>query len=102
MIRTPQWKYIHRYPYGPHELYDLATDPDENNNLINDGGAGEIVAEMRYQLEAWFLRFATLERDGARQPVTGKGQIERVGVAGQGQPAFANDWHYIDAEERPR
>ena len=21
MIRTKEWKYIHRYPYGPHELY---------------------------------------------------------------------------------
>lgn len=23
MIRTKKWKYIHRYPYGPYELYDL-------------------------------------------------------------------------------
>ena len=29
MIRTQEWKYVHRYPYGPHELYDLVNDPDE-------------------------------------------------------------------------
>ncbi len=29
MIRTREWKYVHRYPYGPHELYDLTRDPDE-------------------------------------------------------------------------
>ena len=27
MIRTQEWKYVHRYPYGPHELYDLVNDP---------------------------------------------------------------------------
>ena len=27
MIRTHRWKYVHRYPDGPNELYDLANDP---------------------------------------------------------------------------
>lgn len=36
MIRTRGWKYIHRYPYGPHELYHLSVDPDEKVNLIED------------------------------------------------------------------
>ena len=27
MMRTEEWKYVHRYPDGPHELYDLANDP---------------------------------------------------------------------------
>ena len=102
MIRTTQWKYIHRYPYGPHELYDLAADPAEQNDLIDVDSARAIVAELRSQLEAWFCRFSNLERDGVRQPVTGKGQIERVGAAGEGQPAFASDWHYIDAMGSPR
>lgn len=41
-IRTDEWKYIH-YPTGDgkpdthlSELYHLATDPEENHNLIND------------------------------------------------------------------
>ena len=36
MIRTREWKYVHRYPYGPHELYDLVGDPDERSNLVED------------------------------------------------------------------
>ena len=32
MIRTRAWKYVHRCPYGPHELYDLANDPEEKAN----------------------------------------------------------------------
>ena len=39
MIRSRDWKYIHRYPYGPHEFYDLANDPDEAHNLIDTAGA---------------------------------------------------------------
>ena len=38
MVRTKEWKYVHRYPYGPHELYDLVNDPDEKHNLIDDKG----------------------------------------------------------------
>ena len=29
MIRERLWKYVHRYPFGPHELYDLQQDPGE-------------------------------------------------------------------------
>ncbi len=34
MIRTREWKYVHRYPYGPHELYHLAGDPGERMALV--------------------------------------------------------------------
>ncbi|MFO7635041.1 MAG: sulfatase-like hydrolase/transferase [Caldilinea sp.] len=102
MIRTVQWKYVHRYPYGPHELYDLTADPDERHNLIDDADFGATVTELRHHLEVWFCRFANLERDGARQPVTGKGQTELVGPNGSGRIAFASDWHYIDEHGNPR
>ena len=37
MIRTHAWKYIHRYPHGPHVLYDLGNDL--RRNLASDPGA---------------------------------------------------------------
>ena len=32
-VRTDRWKYTHRQPNGPHELYDLNNDPGEEINL---------------------------------------------------------------------
>lgn len=36
MIRSREWKYVHRHLDGPHELYDLVNDPDEEPNRISD------------------------------------------------------------------
>lgn len=36
MIRTREWKYVHRYPYGPHELFELVHDPGERVNMLAD------------------------------------------------------------------
>ena len=36
MIRSAEWKLVWRYPAGPHELYDVAEDPDERVNLSAD------------------------------------------------------------------
>ena len=39
MIRRGRWKYVHRYPDGPHELYDMENDPDETKNLYGTEAA---------------------------------------------------------------
>ncbi|MCD6289877.1 MAG: sulfatase-like hydrolase/transferase [Anaerolineae bacterium] len=101
MIRTREWKYVHRYPYGPHELYDLANDPDEEHNLIDDPGYQARVEELEAELESWFLRYVDPRIDGAKEPVTGKGQIDLAGTLGQGRRAFADDWWYIDEDGKP-
>ena len=88
MIRDDAWKYVHRYPYGPHELYCLGEDPDEKNNLVDDQKYRDIVNRLRGRLEAWFLEYAAPSRDGAREAVSGKGQVDVVGPAGEGRPAF--------------
>ena len=88
MIRTREWKYVHRYPYGPHELYDLAGDPDERKNLIDDESRSSVIAEMRKRLAEWFARFVVAPVDGARFPVTGKGQRERIDPDHRGEEAF--------------
>jgi len=102
MIRSKEWKYVHRYPYGPHELYDLVNDPDERDNLIGDLGRKKITEQMKAQLEEWFIQYADPHVDGTREAIYGKGQIDLAGIAGKGRKAFADDWWYIDADGNPK
>ncbi|MCU0502574.1 MAG: sulfatase-like hydrolase/transferase [Anaerolineae bacterium] len=95
MIRSRDWKYIHRYPYGPHEFYDLTNDPDEAHNLIDSAEHQARIAEMKGALDAWFLRYVDPAVDGTREPVTGKGQTGWAGPAGRGKKVFADDWRYL-------
>lgn len=88
MIRTKEWKYIHRYPYGPHELYDLVNDPGENSNLIDDPNQMNIIASMKAELEQWFVKYTDPAKDGIREPVTGAGQSDLSGLAVQGVNPF--------------
>jgi len=50
MIRSQDWKYVHRYPYGPHELYDLRNDPGETHNLIQKPAQRVIAQELKGEL----------------------------------------------------
>jgi hypothetical protein len=102
MIRTPRWKYVHRYPYGPHELYDLENDPGEEVDRIADLSTMETAAELNALLADWFVRYADPRLDGSREAVTGKGQLERAGTTGQGKPAYGSEWWYIDADGNRR
>jgi len=88
MIRTQEWKYIHRYPRGPHELYDLVHDPGERKNLVEDESQQGLVAQMRKRLSGWFERYVTPHRDGTRFPITGSGQRERIDDEHCGEEAF--------------
>ncbi len=88
MIRTPEWKYVHRYPYGPHELYDLIGDPDERKNLVDEKSKAPVVAEMRKRLKEWFARYVIPELDAARLPVYGRGQRLKVPDADCPEDAF--------------
>ncbi|NOU86002.1 sulfatase-like hydrolase/transferase [Paenibacillus sp. LMG 31460] len=78
MIRTRDWKYVHRYPYGPHELYDLRKDPDEDANRIDDDECQEMLESLRYRLGEWFGKYVIPEKDGRTAPVTGFGQLSPV------------------------
>jgi arylsulfatase A-like enzyme len=94
MVRTQEWKYVHRYPEGPHELYHLRDDPGERSNLVDDAGYRQRTKELRLQLEDWFARYATdPERDGRLWSVTGKGQLRPLGgPLGEGTgEAFAQE-----------
>lgn len=89
MIRTACWKYVHRYPFGPHLLFDLAADPGERHDLVAAPEHAGVLGELRARLHAWFALHADPLRDGAHEGVWGRGQLGPVGPQGQGRPAFA-------------
>ena len=91
MVRTRQWKYVHRYPFGAHELFDLVNDANEENNLIDDEKHRAIREELQAKLDAFFVRYADPERDGSREAVMGRGQLDIVGPAAKGKKRFGDD-----------
>lgn len=80
MIRTKEWKYVHRYPYGKNELYDLRTDPGEEHNLYGEEKWEAKAVEMKKRMEGWFLNYVNPEIDGTKEGVTGLGQLDRAGM----------------------
>ena len=91
MVRTKRWKYVHRYMFGPNELYDLYCDPDETTNLIDVESTRSVQNELRDRLVAWFERFADPARDGAGEVVTGSGQLGLCGADSDGISTFSID-----------
>lgn len=92
MIREKRWKYVHRSPGGPHELYDLEADPNEVVNRIDAPEYAVHRDRLRGQLTDWFARYVDPSRNGAQLPVTGKGQNDRVSGWAD---VFADDWYYL-------
>lgn len=88
MIRTKEWKYIHRIPYGPDELYHLTEDAGEEVNLAGCEGYGEIAAELKKRLTSWFWKYADPAVDAAREGVTGFGQMCRPGIYSDREHTF--------------
>jgi arylsulfatase A-like enzyme len=56
MVRTRDWKYVHGPDRDDHELYDLAADPWELDNLAGDPGHEAVVARLRRRLLDWSIR----------------------------------------------
>jgi hypothetical protein len=52
MVRTSEWKYVHRYPDGPHELFDLVNDPGERTNLVGQSSAQPVAERLRASVQA--------------------------------------------------
>ncbi len=78
MIRTKEFKYIHRYHDLPCEFYDLTKDSDERHNLIDDENYKQQILAMRAELEAWFIKYVDPRLDGAVIGCKGAGQFERA------------------------
>jgi arylsulfatase A-like enzyme len=82
MIHTADWKYVHRWFFGPHELYNLSEDPDETVNRVSDPACQATVRDLRTRLDEWFTRYSSPDVDGTREAVTGSGQRDRAGLRG--------------------
>lgn len=55
MARTRRWKYVHD-PLGDRdELYDLANDPWELRNAIDDPAHSAVLADLRLRLADWSI-----------------------------------------------
>jgi len=80
MIRDERFKYVHRYPKGPHELYDLQLDPHEECNLYCNDKYEHIIRELRSRLIEWFLTYQDPIYDGTKEDVTGLGQLCRGSI----------------------
>ena len=76
MIRSREWKLVWRYPAGPHELYNVADDPEERDNLFSRAGHTERIRSLRRELDDWFASYVDPTLDGSKLPVTGRGQRE--------------------------
>ena len=94
MIRNREWKYIHRYPYGPDELYHLSEDPEEKENLIGLPEYEEIRCGLFDRLQKWYMKYADPAVDGSREAVTGMGQLRRPGVYSEGRQVYAETAKY--------
>ena len=53
-LRSGDWKFIEHYDTGANELYNLASDPGETNNLA--AREPELVVRLRRQLTYWRVR----------------------------------------------
>ncbi len=55
MVRSERWKYVHWQDFRP-QLFDLAADPDEFDDLGADASHEAVRTEMRERLLQWFTR----------------------------------------------
>ena len=62
-VESAEWKYIHRFPDGPEELYDLQNDPGERRNVIGQPAQAALQGELRKRLDSFFDRYADPQYD---------------------------------------
>ena len=88
MIRSNQYKYIHRYPYGECELYDMEKDPNETVNLYRNEKYKDIIESLNEKLISWFNIYSKKGVDGLGLGVNGNGQFGEVNIKSKGKNPF--------------
>ena len=72
------------------------TTPFEKLNLVDFPEYGERISELRAELEDWYDRYVDPRMDGAKNNVTGRGQIGLAGSEDYDKP-FADDVEFYHA-----
>jgi len=62
-IRTPEWKLTRRTPGGPNDLYHIAMDPQERQNLFGQVETESIQRGLHMRLDTFFETFSQPEHD---------------------------------------
>jgi arylsulfatase A-like enzyme len=93
MLRTERWKYVH-YAFDEEvgELYDLAADPDELDNLFNRPEAAHELQRLRTLMLRWLAR-STYRTSPARN---------RGGIANRVWPLMPADGRYLHHRPKSR
>jgi choline-sulfatase len=76
MLRRGRWKLIHYVGFAP-ELFDLAADPEETCNLVDDPAHAGVLAD----LDATLRRMLDPEGTDARAHADQRRLVERLGGA---------------------
>lgn len=88
MIRNKTYKLVYRYVDGPHELYNLEEDPNEEINLIDHPKYQKIKYELFNQLKNWFRQYGAGKNDASLLPVDGRGQMNEISKYGTEDTVF--------------
>lgn len=62
-IHTPEWKYVERYPEGPHDLFH---NGDEETNLAEEPEFELVREDLSRQLRSWYAIHEEPEKSGLR------------------------------------
>ena len=65
-IRTRRWSYFKYFPGSnkykfEDELYDLAYDPGEDNNIASDPANADLIAELGGRIDTFFSEYSSPE-----------------------------------------
>ena len=64
MARSRQHKLVRRFPHGAHELFDLAADPRECRNLVDEPSYRLPAEQLSAAIDTYFGRYAAADRSG--------------------------------------
>ena len=85
-VRSRTHKLVRRYGHAPDELYDLAADPGETRNVLEEPGSAPVTATLTTRLDEFFSRHEDPERSGLRFDPDSRGvTAEHVRRLSQGQ-----------------